>query len=94
MPDDAEVLELERRVFGSAGTVAAETDSAIAELFTAAGSKLAWVVGRRMRKLLVLLLVGEDIFPQSDLMMFEGEIGLFWRDCFVASSCGISGEEC
>ena len=62
VPDDVEVLELERRVFCSAGTVASETDSVMGEVLAAEGSKLAWVVGRRMRKLLPLVVVGEDMF--------------------------------
>jgi hypothetical protein len=60
MPDAADVVELERRVFCSAGGDT-ETASVIAEAAAGDALKLAWMVGRRMRKLWVAL-VGSDIF--------------------------------
>jgi len=61
VPDAAEVVELERRVFCSAtGRAATQMASVMAEAAAAdEASKLAWAVGRRIRKL--LLVVGDDI---------------------------------
>jgi hypothetical protein len=58
--DAAEVVELDRRVLGSAER-AAEMTSVMADPDAVDGSKLAWAVGRRTRKLLVVVVVGEDI---------------------------------
>lgn len=60
VPDSVEVVELDRLVFSSAGS-AAEMTSVTADPVGKAASKLAWVVGRRMRKLLSTEVVGEDI---------------------------------
>lgn len=59
-PNSVEVVELDRRDFSSAGR-AAEMTSVMADPVGEAASKLAWVVGRRMRKLLFMEVVGEDI---------------------------------
>jgi hypothetical protein len=58
VPEATEVVELERRVFCSAGR-ATEIASVMADVVTEAASKLACAVGRRMRKLLVL--IGDDM---------------------------------
>ena len=58
VPDAAEVVEFDRRVFCSAGRTA-EIASVMADVVGDDASKLACEVGRRIRKLLVV--IGEDM---------------------------------
>ena len=77
-PDSEEVVELDRRDFSSAGR-AAEMTSVMADAVGEAASKLAWVVGRRMRKLLFMEVVGEDILGRVlDGWVVEQASCSFW----------------